>query len=137
MRWRISEQNQLKPMVQADQNDIRGSSFSIATTALAMGLVSQPTSQAGSRVGSPLGSPVSSTPGTPDSDRSSIDERYRTSKFKSQLTVQSRNPWTVLTDTEWSYKDGLGLLNSPWIPGQIYSFDEIDFLLFIIISEYN
>ena len=84
-------------MVQADQNDIRGSSFSIATTALAMGLVSQPTSQAGSRVGSPLGSPVSSTPGTPDSDRSSIDERYRTSIFKSQLTVESRNPRTVWT----------------------------------------
>ena len=100
MRRRISEQNQFKPMVQADQNDIRGSSFSIATTALAMGLVSQPTSQAGSRVGSPLGSPVSSTPGTPDSDRSSIDERYRTSTFKSQLTVESRNPWTVWTDTE-------------------------------------
>ena len=86
------QSNHIKPMVQADQNDIRGSSFSIATTALAMGLVSQPTSQAGSRVGSPVESPAT-TPGTPDSDRSSvsIDERYRTSTFKSQLTVESRD----------------------------------------------
>ena len=128
-------------MVQADQNDIRGSSFSIATTALAMGLVSQPTSQAGSRVGSPLGSPVSSTPGTPDSDRSSIDERYRTSIFKSQLTVESRNPWTVRTVTEVPPKIVIQRrsrsLNGPWIPGRICLFHEIDFLLFIIICKYN
>ena len=38
---------------------------------------------------------------------------------------------------KYTCKNGLGPLNSPWIPGRIYSFDEIDFLLFIIICKYN
>ena len=78
-------------MVQAEKNDIRGSSFSIATTAMAMGLVSQPNSRVGSPLGSRVGSPTS-LPDTPDSDRSiSIDERYHKRKFKMQhtLTVES------------------------------------------------
>ena len=78
-------------MVQADKNDIRGSSFSIATTALAMGLVSRP--------GSPVrsdrsedNSTVSTPESMPESDRSiSIDDRYHSRFYKMQhtLTVES------------------------------------------------